>query len=165
MCAIALLWACDATGIPDTRPASWKWSIFTVSTIALSTGCAYHWLFGIDSSAHIVLPGLATLVELAQLPPVPKCTTDAEPSVHCLQGTSYASAFGVGSAAPRTAVTHQWPYSTYLGDAKGLLSNSTPGVPGVAYNGNCSTLAGIQWKTKAQADVALASCPKTMVRT
>ena len=104
-------------------------------------------------------------MELARLPPVPKCTSDAEPSVHCLQGTSYASAFGVGSAVPRSAVTHQWPYSTYLGDAKGLLSNSTPGVPGVAYNGNCSTLAGIQWKTEAEADVALASCPKTMVRT
>ena len=36
---------------------------------------------------------------------------------------------------------------------------------GVAYNGNCSTLAGIQWKTAAEADAALASCPKTMVHT
>lgn len=103
-----------------------------------------------------------TLVELAKLPPVPKCDGDPEPSVHCLQGTSYASVFGTGTAPPRTAVTHQWPYSTYLGDAKGLLSNSTPGVPGVKFNANCSTLAGIQWKTQAQADEALESCPKTM---
>ena len=103
-----------------------------------------------------------TLVELAKLPPVPKCVGDPEANVHCLQGTSYASAFGVGTAAPRTAVTHQWPYSTYLGDAKGLLSNSTPGVPGVKFNPNCSTLAGIQWKTQAEADAALATCPKTM---
>ena len=54
-----------------------------------------------------------TLVELAGLPPVPTCKGNPEPSVHCLHGTSYASAFGVGSAQPRSFITHQWPYSMY----------------------------------------------------
>ena len=61
---------------------------------------------------HGVLLADPTLVELAGLPPVPKCNGDPEPSVHCLMGTSYASAFGVGTEQPRSAVVHQWPYST-----------------------------------------------------
>ena len=53
-----------------------------------------------------------TLIELAGLPTVPKCKGDPAADVHCLHGTSYASAFGVGTAQPRAAALHQWPYST-----------------------------------------------------
>ena len=53
-----------------------------------------------------------TLVELAGIAPVPPCKGDQSPSVHCLQGTSYASEFGVGSAPAKLEVVHQWPYGT-----------------------------------------------------
>ena len=49
----------------------------------------------------------------AGLPSLPKCKSDSLPPLPCLDGESFASAFGVGTAQPRTAAIHQWPYSTY----------------------------------------------------
>ncbi len=49
----------------------------------------------------------------AGLPALPKCKSDSLPPLACLDGESFASAFGVGTAQPRTAAIHQWPYSTY----------------------------------------------------
>jgi len=50
-----------------------------------------------------------TLVELAGLPSLPACVGDPGPEVDCVEGVSYASAFGVGAAAAREFAIHQWP--------------------------------------------------------
>lgn len=55
-----------------------------------------------------------TLVELAGLPPLPKCEgLDQPPSMTCVQGVSYASEFGlagIAPAAPKKYAFTQWPY-------------------------------------------------------
>ena len=54
-----------------------------------------------------------TLVELAGVPPLPRCTgLDQPPTVDCVQGESYADLF-LGTVAPRAPKAHafsQWPY-------------------------------------------------------
>ena len=89
----------------------------------------------------------------------------------------YASAFGVGSATPRSAVVHQWPYSTYLADAceagtsgaSGHKTKCSKGIDGIPANPNCSTLAGNggpgitgAFRTRAAALDSLRGCPRTM---
>ena len=116
-----------------------------------------------------------TLLQVAGIAPLPSCKGDQPPSVNCVQGLSYASAFGVGNATPRTEVIHQWPYSIYLADAcehgtGGSSGNKhqqcTTGVPPYKHpNKNCSTLAGnglLGPKTVAEARQRLVNCPKTM---
>ena len=72
-------------------------------------------------------------MELAGLPTVPKCEGNPEPSVHCLMGTSYASAFGVGSEPPRTFITHQWPYSMYASPVVPHTDDPVRGAGTMAY--------------------------------
>lgn len=115
-----------------------------------------------------------TLIELAGIAPVPECKGDQPATVHCLQGTSYASAFGVGSAPAKTAVVHQWPYGTYLADncvggtsgSSGKVIPCVKGVGGTTANPNCSTLAGNGGMrgphTMAAAQASLVGCPRTM---
>jgi hypothetical protein len=75
-----------------------------------------------------------TLVELAGLKPVPSCTGDPDPSVHCLHGRSYASAFGVGSTPAREFAIHQWPYADYAQPkAQPHTANPTIGAGTMAY--------------------------------
>jgi hypothetical protein len=116
-----------------------------------------------------------TLIELASIPTLPPCKGDQLPSVNCVQGLSYASAFGVGAEPPRTEVIHQWPYSIYLADAcesgtGGSSGNKqqkcASGVPPYTHpNNNCSTLAGNGLggpATPAQAQQRLVGCARTM---
>ena len=67
----------------------------------------------ITSAAHPWCFELVRAGAQAGLPALPKCKRDSLPPLACLDGESFASAFGVGTAQPRTAAIHQWPYSTY----------------------------------------------------
>ena len=90
-----------------------------------------------------------TLVELAGLPAVPKCKGDPAANVHCLHGTSYASAFGVGTAQPRAAALHQWPYSVYKADSPTADPWRGPSNPNCAQGLNGTVLPATE-------------CPHTM---
>eukprot|EP01051_Picozoa_sp_SAG22_P002872 SAG22_NODE_133_length_18379_cov_34.571937_5_plen_220_part_00 len=118
---------------------------------------------------------MPTLIEIAGIEPLPQCGGDAPPSINCVQGQSYASAFGIGNSPVRTEVVHQWPYSIYLADAcsSGTAGSSgnkrghcASGVPPFKHpNPNCSTLAGNGLagpKTATEARQRLLHCPKTM---
>eukprot|EP00039_Didymoeca_costata_P014971 m.247635 g.247635 ORF g.247635 m.247635 type:complete len:284 (-) comp16128_c0_seq15:1344-2195(-) len=54
-----------------------------------------------------------TLIDLAGLPPISACHGDQPPTTTCLQGTSYASLFGVGSTSQynKSYAFSQWPYN------------------------------------------------------
>ena len=84
-------------------------------------------------AARLAVCRYPTLVELAGLPTVPKCEGNPEPTVHCLMGTSYASAFGVGSEPPRTFITHQWPYSMYASPVVPHTDDPVRGAGTMAY--------------------------------
>ena len=62
-----------------------------------------------------------TLVELAGLPSLPACVGDPGPEVDCVEGVSYASAFGVGAAAAREFAIHQWPCEQRLASLASAL--------------------------------------------
>ena len=138
-----LPWTFDATGILDTQPARGNGRFYReYIIIALSLLCVRPpVLASVCLLSHSCL--IRTLVELARLPPVPSAPPTQNRAFIVYKG--HHMPLRLASAVLCHARgTHQWPYSTYLGDTKGLLSNSTPGVPGVAYGGDCSTLAGIQ---------------------
>lgn len=58
-----------------------------------------------------------TVVDLAGLPPLPRCTgLDQPPGVECIQGTSYADEFSPRAAAvPLRYAFSQWPYPALSG--------------------------------------------------
>ena len=70
-----------------------------------------------------------TLIELAELPPLPKCDgIDQPPTKNCLQGESYASEFvstaSAVAAPPKTYAFSQWPYPKW-GNETGLREGYT----------------------------------------
>ena len=183
---ITLLWSDHGWHLGDTNSwakvtnfetAARNVMLWKVPKSMIGSGAGHNSPLALGRSTRIVemVDLYPTLIELAGLPSLPQCARDQGPEDgHCLEGISYASAFGVGTGVPRDSAVHQWPYGTYLADAcqagtSGSSGRQIPcavGVGGMPANANCSTLGGNGGikgpHTAAEAAARLKHCPRTM---